>query len=232
MTKLTAAEDNKTNLKRFLRSVRLESDISDHSNLCGYTLTNHILHVLGRIEEGLERNNSDRAWTLTGPYGSGKSAFALFLAQLLSYSGPGKSNIAFNMLNERDPKLAQHFKSFSAVRGLYPIALTLRRAPLSTLVLEGLLESLKNERQSQMTKKLIADINSDLLSQQLDTQIIIERLNSFRRVIAKKYQGCILILDELGKVLEYASRHTSEDVYLLQEWWEFCTKHLNNMGNT
>lgn len=224
MTKLTAVEDNKKTLKRFLRSVRLESDISDYSNLYGYTLTNHILHVLGRIEEGLANNNSERAWTLTGPYGSGKSAFALFLAQLLSHSGQGKSNIAFKMLKDQDPKLAQHFKSFSEERGLYPIALTLRRAPLSTLILEGLLDSLKNERQSKMIKKLIADINSDLLSQQLDTHIIIQRLNSFNRLLAKKYQGCILILDELGKVLEYASRHTSEDVYLLQELAEHAAR--------
>lgn len=209
--------------KRFFRSVRLESDIKDINNLRGYTLTNHVLHVLGRIEEGLHGNTGERAWTLTGPYGSGKSAFALFLANLLSNTGHGGSNLAYELLVEKDPRFAGHFSDI-VHRGLYPIALTLRRAPLAQSILEGLIQSLQKERQTSNIKKMISEIKGDLSESQLDSQTVIKRINSFIDIFSKKYSGMLLILDELGKSLEYAARHTGEDVYLLQELAEYATR--------
>ena len=229
MTKLNVVEKNKVNPKRFFRSVRLETDLEDVANLEGYTLTNHVLTVLGRIVEGLHWHNSERAWTLTGPYGSGKSAFALYLANLLSNGYHGKVNFAYDLLCKKDAQLAAHFKSTIVERGLYPVALTLRRAPLAQSILEGLLHSLQKETQTKHIQKLLAEIEEDLNSNETSSKVIIDRIISFNEILSKKYQGTLFILDELGKSLEYTSRHSSEDVYLLQELAEFAARSRDHI---
>src|SRR5215470_5219929 len=70
--------------RRFLRSAHLERDFRDPSALQGYVVTRHIQSSLDRMSTGLERNSGQRAWRITGDYGSGKSSFALLLAHLLS----------------------------------------------------------------------------------------------------------------------------------------------------
>jgi len=228
MAKLNIVEKNIINPKRFFRSVRLETDINDVNSLQGYNLTNHVLSVLSRIEEGLQDNNNERAWTITGPYGSGKSAFALYLANLLSNGYHNKANFAYNLLSNKDNHLASLFKAHINKRGLCPVALTLRRAPLAHSILEGLLQSLKKQRQTKNLQKLIFDIETDLTNTEISSKVIIERINSFNCILSKKYQGTLFILDELGKALEYASRHSSEDVHLLQELAEFAARSREN----
>ena len=44
----------------------------------GYVLTVTARETLRRVIAALEDESTSKAWTLTGPYGSGKSAFALF----------------------------------------------------------------------------------------------------------------------------------------------------------
>ena len=68
---------------RFLRSTDLSRDFDDPNGLQGYCLTDFGLSCLNRISEGLKPNSSRRAWRLTGDFGSGKSSFALLLANTL-----------------------------------------------------------------------------------------------------------------------------------------------------
>ena len=69
---------------RYTRSVNLERDIGDASAVTGYVLTPIGVDFLRRVQRVLTGAPGPRAWSITGPYGSGKSAFALFLANLLS----------------------------------------------------------------------------------------------------------------------------------------------------
>ena len=68
---------------RFHRSVHLERDFYTKNALEGYVLTVTAREILQRLIAALENELTSRAWSLTGPYGSGKSAFALFTAKLL-----------------------------------------------------------------------------------------------------------------------------------------------------
>ena len=68
---------------RFLRSAHLERDFHDPAGLSGYVATKFVGSCLERIGEGLRRGSGQRAWRLTGHYGSGKSSFALLLANVL-----------------------------------------------------------------------------------------------------------------------------------------------------
>src|SRR5581483_1744378 len=65
---------------RFLRSVQLERDFRDPDAFSGYLMTDFTRSCLDRLSEGLKPLSSQRAWRLTGDYGSGKSSFALLLA--------------------------------------------------------------------------------------------------------------------------------------------------------
>ena len=77
--------------QRYMRSVNLERDIAEDSAVSGYVVTPIGLDFLRRL--GLAFHNpGPRSWSITGPYGSGKSAFVLFLLNLLrGKNGSGAS---------------------------------------------------------------------------------------------------------------------------------------------
>src|SRR5438105_10487777 len=68
---------------RFTRSVSLPRDWERHDALDGYILTPSSRGILERLIAAVDGTSAARAWSLTGPYGSGKSAFALFAAHVL-----------------------------------------------------------------------------------------------------------------------------------------------------
>ena len=70
---------------RFYRSVSLVADYDDPAALSDYIFSPLGQTVLRRITEGLRPDARVRAWSIVGPYGAGKSAFALFLARVLGY---------------------------------------------------------------------------------------------------------------------------------------------------
>src|SRR4051812_39746952 len=67
---------------RYMRSANLERDFSDPAALEGYIPTDHAKATAHRLVAGLKENSGQRAWRITGDYGSGKSSFALCLANL------------------------------------------------------------------------------------------------------------------------------------------------------
>ena len=83
---------------RFHRSVQIELD----SALDDYVVTQSGLKVLTRIENSLGNKLGTRAWTITGPYGSGKSAFIVFLKTLLGEGSTKEVSIARELLKKAD----------------------------------------------------------------------------------------------------------------------------------
>ncbi len=69
---------------RFARSISLVRDAFRADAVEGYILTPTGRDVLRRLADALRGESATRAWSLTGPYGSGKSAFALLVAQVLA----------------------------------------------------------------------------------------------------------------------------------------------------
>src|SRR5690348_9117076 len=83
----TVYRDFVTVSPRFARAISIERDAHSAAAVDGYVITSTAQSVLQRLSRSL-RMPGHRAWTLTGPYGSGKSAFAVYLTSLL---GPAKS---------------------------------------------------------------------------------------------------------------------------------------------
>ena len=207
---------------RFLRSVQLERDFRDSTVLNSYVYTDFAKSCFGRIAEGLRPESGQRAWRMTGDYGSGKSSFALLLAH--SFAGhddfPARIRCAFNL------------RQFGVDRPRFiPVLSTCSRRPLSVSILESLHRTLCRLYARGNRPKLTSEVESLLGStnEPTEEQIIalIERVNA-RIISDAKGSGLLLIVDELGKFLEFAALHPQrQDIFLLQRLAEVASRSGN-----
>lgn len=132
---------------RFGRSVHLERDGAAFSFLplednaargttSRFFLTPSVREALGAFALGLDVP-AERALTLVGPYGAGKSAFAVFLLRLLGE----RDSPALELLRAHDPALAARFSSLE--RPLLPVRLVGSRSPLAPALMEALRSALE-----------------------------------------------------------------------------------------
>src|SRR5262249_4196750 len=132
---------------RFARSVSLVCDAHRPDALDGYLLTPTGRDVLRRLADALRGDSAARAWSLTGPYGSGKSAFALFAAQLLS-GEEGVRQRARKFLAPADAELSERFFGPGGplpkkIGRLCPVLVTGSRQPMEKALAAGLALSLR-----------------------------------------------------------------------------------------
>jgi hypothetical protein len=215
--------------QRYQRSVHLERDFGSPAALNGYLVTPLVRAVVGRVGEGLASETGNRAWSITGPYGSGKSALALFLAKLLSFPNNNKERDAWSLLAEQDSQLGERLKRSRYFRlngGLCPVLATgERRAIEQTLLLaldravqrfwsgrgarpEVLRRANRMARRSQSGEALPARDVVALFEE------VAEKVGSSQA----RGSGLLVILDETGKTLEYAAQAPERgDIHLLQE---------------
>ena len=204
---------------RFIRSVHLERDFSDPSSLDGYVLTPLARETLRRLEGGLAQQSSQRAWRLTGDYGSGKSSFALLLARVFG----GRSN-------ELPSAVRSKLDGLIPQTSLLPVLVTSNREPLSFSLLRALSESLRTFRTSGPIPRFFERIEElrDLAeSQAVNESEITAVVSAAVSYVAGsgRMQGLLLIFDELGKSLEYSALHSDrQDIYLLQRLAEIAAR--------
>ena len=204
----------------YTRSIHLEKDA--RSLLISYIPTSRALQTLEKIAATFNEFDMPRAWSLIGPYGSGKSAFALFLAQLLN-----EKNQAVTVLAKTDQPLAAKFEH--------------SKLGYCTVLLSGNPESL--------SKRLVAALylatetyfnkSSPIVNQfklatekNLTVSELIELVTKLQNAVATKSgAGILIIIDELGKFLEYDARQSnSDDIFLLQALAELARKgHKANL---
>ncbi|MDI3340909.1 MAG: hypothetical protein QJR03_10295 [Sphaerobacter sp.] len=213
---------------RFLRSVRVDRDWRDPAALGGYVITPQARQVTQRIAEALAHRTTERAWTITGPYGTGKSAFAVFLIRLLASPETGADQ-AWDMLQQHDPELAEHLQRALAGRRFLPIVITARRTTLARCLLDSLAVAASDLGLSNDLTELHTWFSVDASQEHRelpDDRQVVSLLESITRHARHQgFDGVVLVIDELGKMLEYAARHPElGDVFLLQELAEFASR--------
>ncbi|WP_026370532.1 hypothetical protein [Kallotenue papyrolyticum] len=208
--------------QRFVRAVRLDQDLLDPLGLEGYVPTPVARRVARALEEGLRPGATERAWTITGPYGSGKSSFALFFARLAA-TAHEPVDPAWELLERTDPVLAEQLARALDGRSLLPVVLTLRRAPFDVMLREGLRQALQWLPMTEATRHVEQALATE---QQSDSRALLRQIEAVRDVAIAHgpYRGLLLVLDELGKGLEYAARQPGEDLYVLQELAETASR--------
>ena len=119
---------------RFHRSVHLERDFYTKERvLDGYILTVTAREMLSRVISTLENGATSKAWSITGPYGSGKSAFALYAAKLLGDPNVSTTQQALDLLKDGDDSLYERFISTNGdgqpLSDFCPVLISGERAP-------------------------------------------------------------------------------------------------------
>ena len=93
---------------KIARSVNLERDISNLDQIRQFQITRMAHKVLKGFIEALE-GEPETAWSITGPYGTGKSSFCNFLFALCGSSYSKMKKAAFENFEQRDTTLLKRF---------------------------------------------------------------------------------------------------------------------------
>ncbi len=207
---------------RFLRSIHLSRDFKDPSVLENYILTEQVRSIVKRIATGLTPNSGQRAWRITGDYGSGKSSFALVLAHLFSGKQPNlPSNLGnavdFDQIGTSPPRLL-------------PVLVTGTRMTISTALIRSLHRALtdvyERGREPNILKRIREFLSAELVADIADTKALSLLQEAIDCLInTDKATGVLIVLDELGKFLEFAALHPEkQDIYFLQRLAETAAR--------
>ena len=200
--------------RRFARSINLERDFDSENALQGYILTDRSIDVLKYILIGSENSDLTLATTITSVYGTGKSAFANFLSSLCAGEGNPVREMAFDIAQKSlDNSQVEALRANIPKDGFLRAIATAQSEPLSHTIIRALasgtskLKTIRAKIEGFTTQIANGEIvtNSDVLS-------------LLKEVLKTAKKPVILIIDELGKSLDYAVlRQRNDDLYLLQQ---------------
>ena len=212
---------------RFARSASLERDIARREPLDGYVVTARALDVVERIAATAANGAAGGAWSLTGPYGSGKSSLALLLDAAFGERSATRA-AATELIEATSPAVADllaraHQARGTDERGFHRAVVTASREPLHYTVLRalesavirayGTIPSPRTFRAAKTLKTALADAESD------DPRRVGPSpadLLEVARCLAED-APLLLIIDEFGKNLEAIGDGSDADPYLLQQ---------------
>lgn len=214
--------------RRFLRSVNLERDFYVPDSLNGYVLTPAALSTLARVVDGIGQPSA-RAWSITGAYGTGKSAFALFGTKVLAPRLVGDAALR-EQLRQQEPALSDRL--FPADEdGFWPVLVTGGREAIAKALLRGLKQSVDHLPEAA-SRAVVQDLRSACQAtwdadspSARDIAAVYEVASAALRRHLPACQGLVIVVDEMGKFLEYAALHPRQgDIQVLQEMAEQATR--------
>ncbi|MDP5142652.1 hypothetical protein ORJ00_07875 [Rheinheimera baltica] len=198
----------------YSRSVNVERDLSDEEVIRAYIPTARAKETLSRLLDSANSAKRTCAFSLIGPYGSGKSSFAVFLTQLLAAKDTSSQNTALSVLTQADTELANGYQAHLRAGGYLPLVLSGNPEPLSRRLMEAVRSAaMKNNKMADVVETIDELRKRDYSHEDIKHVLMLLQ----QRFHAQGGQGLLLILDEFGKFLEYDARHSnSEDIHLLQ----------------
>ena len=212
---------------RFSRSVSLTRDFEIGNAMDGYIFTPIGRNLLGRLQSALRGTSMTRAWSITGAYGSGKSAFALCVAQLLA-GEPKSREFARDYLRKNDAILWSGLFDrpnllAAPSKRLIPVLVTGSRQPLDKAIAGALARALRHAASKKRGTRpsVIGKVERVAGSKEPTGESIaalFEEANDYLIRSDDDVEGVLLVIDELGKFLEYGSSNPDRgDVFALQD---------------
>jgi len=190
--------------RRFQRSIRIDTDLSDPNALHGFICPPSFSSVLTTVSEHISESKQG-AFTWTGPFGGGKSSLAIVFSALLS-ENPKLRKEALKLTGEAGKAVDKALKPGKA--GYRALAVVGRKESAVDLLLEAMKREKNLYRES---KKSETELSSRVL-ESLD-----------RASKHEKHAGLIVFIDEMGKVLEAAAEGKG-DLHFLQELAELASR--------
>lgn len=213
--------------QKFARSANVERD-AEGDVVGGYLPTARALDVVDRVAAAILDSTAGRAISVTGPYGSGKSSLALFLAALLGPASDAARRRADEVLRAADSALAlrvAHARdtSSAAWKGFIRAAVTAQREPIAATLLRalrmGVIRYVGGEAAVSAEPALNALLQADPSLPRSTSEL--RRLVSGVAAVAP----VLLVIDEFGKTLEHVASSGAgsgaDDLYLLQDLAEW-----------
>lgn len=209
--------------RRYHRSINLERDFDKPDAVEGYILTARSSEALQRIITAIANPKAHHAWTITGAYGTGKSAFALFLAALCAPATSEIFQTARAILNRTLPEDSPIFEVVTThlpAEGLLRAVVAGQREPLRWTIIRAITAAIHQNwagKRKPNYLQLWLDWDSEVSVGRCDAtnQQVLDEL---QQLIQISKTNVLLVIDELGKNLEYAAQHRgTEDLYLLQQ---------------
>ena len=209
--------------RRYSRSVNLERDLEQSDALEGYILTERSVDALRRVLSGIKEGMSN-SWTLTSVYGTGKSAFAHYLASLCASSKSKMRSLSWEITQTAlgvESDEYQALESSIPKQGYFQAVAVAQREPISNTVIRALLRGAETFWTTAKRKKIgaVSKLQELAAEIELGNKIDGKKIPTLVKELAKASKtGIFLIIDELGKNLEYAASDCgAEDLYLLQQ---------------
>ena len=191
--------------RRFMRSVRIDSDFGDIDSLEGYicpqSSTDTLLTMVRHVSE-----TGQGAYTWTGPYGSGKSSLVIALGALLNGNAALQDKAA-KVLGQNLTRSIRDTLPTSR-KGWRILPVVARRDNPAAVIGDCLKQRGLVSRQPRggwTEANLVAAL----------TRIADEK--------PRTYGGLVLFIDEMGKFLE-AAASDGYDIYILQQLAEAASR--------
>lgn len=205
----------------YTRSVNIERDRQGSSTDRSYLPTTRAIQTLSRIAETLHDEVAPRSWALVGPYGSGKSAFGLFIARLLGTSDPKIRSSLLGLIGESDGALAAKLSDhLDDSRGYCVVPITGSPESLAKRLVRALLEASEAYLAGRRgpVPSFVKEMREAQNFDEVPVGNLIDWIVELQKFVSRAGgKGIVLVIDELGKFLEYEARHRqSTDIYLLQ----------------
>lgn len=182
------------------------------SNCDSYILSTSSIQALRRIFV----TNTSNSIAVTGPFGSGKSSLLIFLEALLNKEK--NSKVCIEKLKTKDAEIYAEYQRLagSKKKGFFSIKIVGEHISFKKAFTTSLLEY-SELKETHMFIQSNEDISFTLLLKQLSKEI--EKLG---------YTGMLFLIDELGKIIEYASeKYLDSDIHALQDLAEYVNKQNN-----
>jgi hypothetical protein len=207
---------------RHTRSIALDRDLLDAKALEQYVITPNSLNALRQISGGLLAGQAQRAWKIVGPYGSGKSAFGILLAQLLA--GKTRFPTAAKALNSSSPKIAKSIVGSNRL----PIAVVGSRVSFGVAFANSvteILDLLGRGKSAQKIRKKLDTQAGAYADRPFNAAVGEMAVDLAEAAKALGHDGVIFLIDEVGKFVEHAALYPEHgDLIALQQIAECACK--------
>ncbi|SON48530.1 conserved protein of unknown function [Vibrio tapetis subsp. tapetis] len=190
---------------RFQRSTRIDSDLDlDGEFFNGFVFHGTAENTLRTIAEGYQQSNR-KTYTVTGPYGTGKSTVALLLAGLLS-SNNNLRSVASDVVKSEFSEL--FYKKIPVENGWFVVkSVCSFESPITALWTSIIAEA------------DVHNIDVSHIPRPLDEKSFFTAFNKVTKLVEKSLDGIVILFDEMGKSLEFLnSQHL--DLQFFQDFAE------------
>ena len=192
-------------IERFQKAIQLEKDLESPSSLDGFVPSRTVFSSLDYMLQ-VRRESEQAAFTWTGPFGSGKSSFALLVAALLGQSSV-KQEKASLLLGDT----ATEFREAFCDRG----------DGFKILAVVG-------SRTSAAQAIYDCAVSKGLISAQADVSDKAVAEAIFNAVTLDGAAPVVLIVDEMGKFLEHEAQ-ANGDIFIFQLLAELASRSAGKL---